>query len=1252
METMYKFRHTGGIFMKEKKIMMYKKGKKNNKKKYEPIIFLNSPISSEEKDAIGVMSIVDEIEAAIDENASMIGVIAEYGSGKTSLTELLSKTKKYKRNIPINMWDIINAKDDNDNVGNLTKSFIYQLASGCSNYAASYVNRILNNNYGIVSFCFGYKKVWIFLIIAVISYAFYLLGYNIDYNNFVTLFGDESIKVAMIIKWLAPLLKVVAIFFAALTIYLSTIVFSSWKTESNRKTGLNEVFFAYTYVFNYLKNRKKDRIVIIEDLDRVENKELIINFLKEIYRFNTLCGRKHGKGPVFLISISPEVLLDSNNKTLNESNKPCIKEASQETNEEWLYPKIFDFMVSLKPIHCDDYRNVIYQIITSEPEKQKKLNELLPFNEKVDDNYLPEAFSKLYRGENLSIRELKERLNQTIALFIELRNKDYYGNPSISLEVCACITYLQRTYPKDFHIILKSEKKFSEIIQTTYILRNQPNTTVDVIKKQIDQKLGKIISGEMVVDLATFIFEGLIDLDYRMYLYSFPKGSYIKNIDEKDVCNCLEFPNDYSYDEDDLNDKIRRIELFDKMDSIYEVVDRIANINEIKIFPKCVFENEKLYTRACESNIEKTVLSFDKYVNWEQESSDVCCNMLKKIANFGVDLNDGFWKLYLETLYGKIVNFDTETVIKIRRCFISEMREFLIPLKILFVNDNVPIISADEIKHIDSPSISVCLVNGSKIDDSVDYIQSLILNHEIEETAIENAKHIQTILLQKALSDKIVLGLYEFVKINKIVDSDYFDYLCELVKEGELEKGDICEYVNCLKDKHLPEHYLNKLNELCFDKGLSKDIVNDLTQRKLYTYPLLNIYDNQYKNTISFFENEDVDGVISACQIINRVNPEAVVMIRTELSRMNNGTPYEKYNKLYEGEYSIITINELCEMADFDVAISLIDASKFTHDNYKEYVQYINSQEHKGEECYHIFDYLFNSDYGATVCTDANVITAIVEAIDYNKVIFGSMTDTEIIDVVTLLNKPMNLVKLDSQKKFMRLVNCLVPDFENKIYQTEGFERYLSYINTCNMVSNIAVEIIVQHPAKYALNKCVTDKLLLVKAYEHYIVGKTLNDEVFTYPLEGVSDDEIIKFYNEKSIIWEYIKANSLFMNHFMSERLYRQLTETITIGMIEPLMSMKQTSDFLLFVLNNMTEDVISKYLLNLNEIYSEKDSIEISRILTNEKNIKYIMDENTFTHVEFRLWEDKKNIKGYKGSFKRKRNEYMAKKYLQSNL
>lgn len=1220
---------------------------KTKDKKYEPIIFLNTPIKEEDKDAIGITASVEMIKSAIKNDAKMIGVIAEYGAGKSSLTEMLAKPEDYKRVVRINMWDSIgNENNQGQEISNLTKSFIYQLARGISKKAASYVNKILNNNYGIVSFSIGYKKTWLFFVLAVLCFALYLVGDNIVINHFIEIFGEDSKTTGLILDWLAPIACLAGITLVAVGIYFSSFVFSSWKESNMRQTGINEVFTAYSYVFDLLLGWFKPTLVLIDDLDRIEEKESIVGFLKELYRFNSLCSHKWKKEPVFLISIAPEAYLKEK-KTIEEAskevNKPLNHNQGDEipSNEKWIYSKIFDYIISLKPVHYDDYRNVITQIIENEPENKKKLNELLPVDERIEDKNLPEAFKWLYKGENLTLRELKERLNQAIALLIDLKNKDYDGRPYISFETCVCVTYLERTYPEEFYKLLKKEKEFSGIIQSSYIWRNtEADNKVDVIEEYLNKGLG---SWKINNDIATLICEGIIDTDYRMYFYSFPKGSYIKDLDEKDICNYLEFPKDYPYIKKELDEKMERLIQKGKLSIVYNVIKRISKTGEILYFPEVVFDNVILWSKACECNLEKAVCSYNHILNWDQKSYEACCLVLKTLAGFGVDDDNAFWKAYIEKLYDESFLLNDESIIKMRKAIISEFPERILQLSDLFIAEHAPIISKEEIEMIGNASIAVLLVNKDKINENnYEYIQTLILTIKLEKTVVSEAMLIQKAMMEKLPFEKLLLGTYNFVFTNHIVDDDIFSLLCEEARKETLARNRICDYVNILPLELLTESYLKDINRLCFWGGLRKDILLCLIEKKLFVSWLINIGSTEEVGNVEAFAEEIIPSVIEACEIINNEYPEIIPKIRAELVRLNNGQLHKGYESLYVGKYKIITTLELSEFDSFEDGLRMIDASKFTVENIEYYTNFINQTQHTGKECFNIFDWLFNTKYNY-VCTDAEVVSLFMEQLDFSKIIFDSMSEEDRKSVVETLRKPLELTKLESAKTFMRTVKCLIYEFELKIVQTLNLDSYISFINEANLVSDYTIEMLLHYPAKYKLNSAITQKLLDVAAYEHYIIGKTLYEERLEFPMEGVPDEEVLSLYRDNSLIKDYFIANQEVMENIMKNRLYRKFPKPCTKRMLEPFMEMKQTADFLRFVLDTLTENDVKVYLKSLNEIVDEDNSVAISQLLTTDKYINYLVDRETFKHIEFRLWDNVHAKTGYKAAFTRKRNAFI---------
>lgn len=147
----------------------YKKTEMNN----NSIVFVNSPVSSKDEDVIGFNDQVNTIINAINENATMVGIIADYGTGKSSMTEMLKEKYVSEGNpkpIKINMWDSLTKEDEQDPqnaVSVLTKSFLFQFANGHKRRLGSFVNKMLSKNYGSISFSSThYVRLFIFLILS------------------------------------------------------------------------------------------------------------------------------------------------------------------------------------------------------------------------------------------------------------------------------------------------------------------------------------------------------------------------------------------------------------------------------------------------------------------------------------------------------------------------------------------------------------------------------------------------------------------------------------------------------------------------------------------------------------------------------------------------------------------------------------------------------------------------------------------------------------------------------------------------------------------------------------------------------------------------------------------------------------------------------------------------------------------------------------------------------------------------------
>lgn len=88
------------------KVLQKIKFPKRKEKEIKPIIFQNKPITSEEKDLFDYSYQKQVLESAIENDARIIGIVGDYGTGKSSITKLLEKSRKKKFDtiVNINLW--------------------------------------------------------------------------------------------------------------------------------------------------------------------------------------------------------------------------------------------------------------------------------------------------------------------------------------------------------------------------------------------------------------------------------------------------------------------------------------------------------------------------------------------------------------------------------------------------------------------------------------------------------------------------------------------------------------------------------------------------------------------------------------------------------------------------------------------------------------------------------------------------------------------------------------------------------------------------------------------------------------------------------------------------------------------------------------------------------------------------------------------------------------------------------------------
>ena len=340
---------------------------------------------------------------------------------------------------------------------------------------------------------------------------------------------------------------------------------------------------------------------------------MVGKLLKELYRFNNLLHDKEKRQFVFIVSLKSEASLNENNYKDGLS----------------LYSKIFDYTVWIRPIHFNNVRELVTSLLISKIGKNKT-------------NQIIDSLFWIMQGSQLTIREMKDRLNETFLLHQSLVNRKK-GSSWINYNKCAAVVYLQRQYPKDYQKLVENEDVFASIIYKVYYLEQK--TIEKDIKALINEDVNKFIT-----DFITMINQHDIDNDYLMYFYNYPNNSYIMNYAEKTIYDYLIHDN-YSFQKD--NEVSKLISKITTENDGIVIKKAMKELNQIgKSFGIIFFHFKNLFLFAFQNNQKELCKSYE-VIFVKKYEKNYFLSYLCKILNF--DISD--------TIVQKIISISIPLVI-------------------------------------------------------------------------------------------------------------------------------------------------------------------------------------------------------------------------------------------------------------------------------------------------------------------------------------------------------------------------------------------------------------------------------------------------------------------------------------------------------------------------------------------------------------------------------------------------------------
>ena len=798
--------------------------KSNNTVK--PIVFVNNPIKLAEDDVIGFLDQVEMISCAIDDGeASMIGVIADYGTGKSSITEMLKEKyvkAGYPEPIKINMWDSLSEPNDSQNnnsnnqVSDLTKSFLFQLANGHDGKLGSYVNKLLSKNYGIISFASNrFKRLFWCFFASAICFVLYKIS-GVSGTGIMQHLPDWCNVASSWFKLLSPILILASAILAIFGIKDINVAFSHWKMTNTKSPEINDIFDIYRIIADEIcPSKNKKQLVFIDDLDRIGSKKVVISFLKELYRFqDSICDKKSKF--VFIVSVMPESNLLRGDQDGENSN---------------VFSKIFDTTLYLKPIHFDDSDSILLQLIKGNDNKKQALEKLI--GENIDE-HLPDAFKWIKRGSNLTLRDLKERLNQAIAIMVSLVNKSYAGNSAADFQACTAVAYLESAFPDDYYRLIKNEVHFAEFIKKSMPIINESSENDD---KQLIQKFNATFEGEAFsekfkTELCMLIFAGIFDDDFRMYFYTYPKGSHIKTTAEREICDYILFPNQRS-DYSGLSDAVNQA--FETGNNT--TVEQAISVSSS--FPRVLLENDILFTKSAKINSEKLFYAFKRFCIEKPDSENKDIDTWKRVLL----LSDPQRQYFIDSICSTLIGINTDdSFLKFRKKLILAFANEILNFSNVFIGDNIPIITSDEVDIIDNQLVSIQLINTNKLSaETYDYIVKLLLFSSLiekDKSTFDKALNIFR-LYSNIFGEEISDDAFKFLEINHYLDNETFGVIYQNIEDTSL-----ADYINAFNPAELSDEYLSCLNQKCLSNGLSGELLSIMVNKSLLATPLSH-YANQ-----------------------------------------------------------------------------------------------------------------------------------------------------------------------------------------------------------------------------------------------------------------------------------------------------------------------------------------------------------------------------------------------------------------------
>ncbi len=1161
----------------------------NNEKRVP--VYTNVPIGNDDIDYVGLKTYANHIDAAL-RKSNTIGVIGDFGTGKSSLIEYLKNNRLKDRYqvAPINLWNV-NKETSNRNV-DVHIHFLYQLALCLTSQRfAKSINRRVNRNYGFFSFNMNIFSC-VFLIIAILLYLCYVVLKPEDITWLECILDATK----------AGVLLCLSIFCLIIGVLRANITVSSGKNENQREVNFNEIVEVYKDILNYSRYKgflkkpwswckRKGVVIVIEDLDRSSDSAQAYSFLQELNKYYINClDAKERETIKFIVNIRPETDFIG-------------------AKESLIYTKVFDYTVNLFPINASNYDVVLDNL----------LNEQKEYLERIGINVFPEkntqkipGMKRLVYGKQITFRDVKERLNCALLIYNALccNITDELRKRNVKFEKCAFVAYLRNTYPVEYLEIYKNSKLENVIFD--YIINNK-DSDYD-LKDALTNTLPDA-NTHFIDDLKNGIKERIVDTDYKMYFYNYPKDAYVRSLSEAIVYDTIMYDEEYSSNFDvSLNEAI----MLDKdiIASVYEERRSLTNV-----LPRVTFRNGLLFEH-CIKNYRKdtfdnlkSLLDFDnKTIN---RSKIVLENLFSlKLRQLNWDELISEYREELKTVFvEKLENVLENNILIIRSTILDFFAEQIQDFDYLF-SETYPPIRCEEIKKISNINIGLSL--------------SLLQPVELEtvmalpESVMGDILESETVELVNTLYDNIAESIQDNEDVGAMF-AEFSEKVERLSYKRELYVFELAEnnvtfkeiYIRMLNDtngagvdeKTILEH-IKKLNimkglEIALADKILRGKENQLFIRNLLaaSYDINNIL--EYKDILK----EEISAIYDAeGGIIDKLRNKVL-----NAAKKNRGI-LEELDFVFKSPMQIISENELLSVSSIVDALRIIDCNQVDLNNCKYIAEYINRKgvAHPGS---------VNKVLMFIAEINEDVAKPFFQLLDFNKIAYEAVSISKRKKFVETIEDNFKLVsdKLEIIR-FLKQINYLEKELEKRLvggFTEEENKEYRLLLDKVDEdeIDEVTIDVLDTSGYYSIHNTGVQRKLYDYKQYGRYIYARTKMTGKFDFEKDNpnITSEVYLKLLKNNNIksIHTIMFENAEFREYAIEEKMYLDLDDEMLFYFAKG----RQTQDIIEYIFTK-EESLIMKYL---SEIVAIADS-ETEEFLLNKmtENSKILVDKAVYKNVK----------------------------------